>query len=53
MSKNSISADTIPPVMWRIGDLIGKHDTNEKENLYDMTKIKGFPITKVGRFTVY
>ncbi|EGT60285.1 hypothetical protein CAEBREN_32709 [Caenorhabditis brenneri] len=43
---NSIPPDNIPPVMWRIGDLIGKHESKEKENLYDMTKIKGFPIIK-------
>uniref|UniRef100_A0A1I7T5F1 Mediator complex subunit 19 n=1 Tax=Caenorhabditis tropicalis TaxID=1561998 RepID=A0A1I7T5F1_9PELO len=44
---NSIPPDNIPSVMWRIGDLIGKNDPKEKENLYDMTKIKGFPILKV------
>lgn len=35
--------------MWRIGDLIGggKTDKTDKENLYDMRKIKGFPIVKV------
>ncbi|UMM34874.1 hypothetical protein L5515_007749 [Caenorhabditis briggsae] len=33
--------------MWRIGDLIGKQgESKEKAHLYDMTKIKGFPILK-------
>ncbi|CAI2353861.1 unnamed protein product [Caenorhabditis sp. 36 PRJEB53466] len=43
---NSIPNENIPPVMWRIGDLLRRNDLKQKENVYDTSKIKGFPIVK-------
>uniref|UniRef100_A0A8R1IJN4 Uncharacterized protein n=1 Tax=Caenorhabditis japonica TaxID=281687 RepID=A0A8R1IJN4_CAEJA len=49
---NSIPNEKIPDVMWRIGDLIGRQDKmRERENVYDTSKINGFPIIKTSENT--
>ncbi|CAI5450881.1 unnamed protein product [Caenorhabditis angaria] len=42
---NSLPSKNLPPVMYKIGDLMSSNNKNQ-ENLYDLRKIQGFPILK-------